>query len=106
MIKNFPQTKRTLDKYFDNPQTFEECIICKCFDCCGYNPNLCHSLTNDDYRESSQYVRECDIDTCTLHKIITGNLVNEMTKRRRNVSEEERNARRERMKQLNEERKK
>lgn len=74
-----------------------EVITMKCFDCCAYAPGQ----SEEFFRESKRYVIECS-SSCPLCKYLNGaEFGKKMTKpekRKYNISDEQRQAARDRMK--------
>ena len=69
-MSTFPKTKNRLDKIFlkGSDKTPYEYILCKCFDCCGYNSLLYSDLSKDDFNEAVESIKYCSekSHTCPL----------------------------------------
>lgn len=67
MKETFPKTKKAIDNMFAKEEkTAYELIVCKCFDCCAYNPLCYASLTSDDFKEAVESIKQCDSGSCVL----------------------------------------
>jgi hypothetical protein len=86
-MKNATQTANEL----------QEAIIKKCLDCCGYCPEADNNLTKEDFREADHERKNCIVTTCALYNY---RLNKPKVKRQMNLSDEERERRRERMRQI------
>ena len=98
MSNKFPKSKQKIDEIFDkeNKDAYE-LILCKCFDCCAYNPKEWSKLTNDDFKEAVDNIKNCTSTGCVLRGVATGETEIYTKKRTINLSEEEREKRRQRM---------
>lgn len=99
-MKNiFPNKKSVLDKLFiKEEKSVYERIVCKCFDCCGYNPSMFELLTVADFKESKESMEQCPA-TCALYGYIKENTY---VPKKRNISEEHREKLRETIKKARE----
>lgn len=71
-------------------------VIKKCYDCCGYCPEVCSTLTNVDLKEAKEGVENCEITTCPLWKF----RLLDTYKKKRILSDEEKEKRRVRLANL------
>ena len=93
MKDKFPKTKSTLDKiFYKEEKTPYELIVCKCFDCCAYNPLTCKSLTSVDFNEAVDSIKHCDnYSSCVLAGYATGKRMFTKKQRvKRELTEEQR----------------
>lgn len=99
MKNKFPKTKKTLDEIFNKEEkTPYELIVCKCFDCCAYNPMCCKSLTADDFNEAVDSIKHCEVGSCVLAGYATGKKeFPKKERKKREYTEEQRAAMKERM---------
>lgn len=99
MKNTFPKTKKTLDSIFNKEEkTPYELIVCKCFDCCAYNPLYCKSLTSNDFNEAVDSIKHCENGTCILTGYATGKKTfPKKERKKREYTEEQRAAMVERM---------
>lgn len=99
MKNKFPKTKNILDKIFTKEEkTPYELILCKCFDCCAYNPLCCKNLTTDDFKEAVNSIKYCESGSCVLAGYATGKKTfPKKERKKREYTEEQKAAMKERM---------
>lgn len=97
MKSSFPKNQEEVEKIFlKEYKSPYELILCKCFDCCAYNPCVHKNLTESEFIDAVDSIKYCDeiSHTCPLSGYATGT---KDLKKKRIITEDQREAMRQRM---------
>lgn len=99
MRNKFPKNEDEINLIFQKEdKSSYEVVLCKCFDCCAYNPKCWSKLTHEDFREAIDNIKNCLSTSCPLYGYATKK--KQFKEKVTNISDEERQKRAERMKTI------